>query len=261
MADPSPQQQSSQIDRTVGANGDPNGAAADPLAKLHRMSRTAGLGTQEYVAINVAAVLALLLGIASALALVWSLLLIIPLAGVVCGIVALYQIADSNGTQTGRGIAWSGIALSVLFAAVVGGRVILDNLETRSDRAAVVAAVNDFGQKLIATDFKGAYDTLSPRMQQRVPMSDFEGQMKLRYGHPAHGKITSFASTRLVNIETDAETGRRFAQTQAVIHIEHGEPQRPTLLLAFEDGRWLVESWDWFPQRPQAAPMQPGAAP
>jgi hypothetical protein len=220
------------------------------------MSRTAGLGTQEYVAINVAAVLTLLLGIASALALVTSLLLVIPVAGVVCGIVALRQIGDSNGTQTGRGIAWGGIALSVLFAAVVGGRVVLDNLQTRSDRAAVVGAVEQFGRKLIASDFQGAYNDLSPRMQQRLPFSDFEGQMKLRYGHAMHGTITSFASTGRVLIEIDQETGRRYAQTQAVIRLERGEPQRPALLLTFEDGRWVIESWDWFPQRPQVSPMQ-----
>ena len=258
MADPTPQPQPSQVERAINAN--PNGDGGDPLAKLHRMSRTAGLGTQEYVAINVAAVLALLLGIASSLALVWSLLLVIALAGVVCGVVALYQIADSNGTQSGRGIAWSGVALSVLFAAVVGGRVIYENLQSRSDRGAVVAAVENFGRKLIASDFKGAYDEVGPRMHQRVPFSEFEGQMQSRYAHPAHGKITSFRSTGLVDIETDPETGKRYAQTQVVIDVEHGEPARPMLMLIFEDGRWVVESWDWFPQRPQAAPMQPGAA-
>ena len=255
MADPIPQQ-SSPIDRTANPNGDGD----DPLAKLHRMSRTAGLGTQEYVAINVAAVLALLLGIASALALVWNLLLIIPLAGVVCGIVALYQIGDSNGTQSGRGIAWSGIALSVLVAAVVGGRVLLDNLQTRSDRAGVVSAVDNFGKKLIASDFKGAYDEIGPRMRDRLPFSEFEGQMQARYKHPAHGKITRFNSTGLVNIETDPETGKQYAQTQAVIALEHGKADPAAMLLIFENERWVVESFDWFPQRPQAAPMQPGAA-
>src|SRR5687767_9055265 len=94
MPDLSPQPPHPQADRTAGANGD----GADPLAKLHRMSRTAGLGTQDYVAINVAAVVSALLGLASVLALVTSLLLVIPVAGVICGLVALYQIKDSNGT-------------------------------------------------------------------------------------------------------------------------------------------------------------------
>ena len=125
MPDLSPQSPEPQTDARRAAK---NGDGGDPLARLHRMSRTAGLGAQDYVAINVAAVLSVLLG----------LLLVIPLAGVICGIVALHQIKDSNGTQTGRGIAWTGIALSVLFAAVVGGRELLNNVRTRSDREVVV---------------------------------------------------------------------------------------------------------------------------
>src|SRR5688500_6367590 len=99
MPDLSPQSPQPHVDRGAGPNGEADGDEA--LHKLHRMSRTAGLGTQEYVAINVAAVMTLLLGLVSALAMVTSLLLVIPLAGVVCGVIALYQIKDSNGTQTG----------------------------------------------------------------------------------------------------------------------------------------------------------------
>jgi hypothetical protein len=256
MPDLSPQSPQPHLDRSAGSNGDADGDEA--LHKLHRMSRTAGLGTQEYVAINVAAVMALLLGLASALAMVASLLLVIPLAGAVCGIVALHQIKDSNGTQTGRGIAWTGIALSVLFAALVGGRVIVENIKTRSDRAMVVAAVAEFGQKLAASDFEGAYDLLSPRMRERVPYADFEGQLKARYAHPSHGKITGFTSTGRVLVEHDAETGFRFAQTQAVITVEHGQPDRPQLVLTHEGGRWVIESWPWFQPRPQPSQAAQG---
>ena len=41
----------------------------DPLAKLHKMSTTAGVASQQYVAVNTSAVIAALLGVASALAL------------------------------------------------------------------------------------------------------------------------------------------------------------------------------------------------
>ena len=252
MPDLSPQSPQPHVDRGAGPNGEAEGDEA--LHKLHRMSRTAGLGTQEYVAINVAAVMTLLLGLVSALAMVTSLLLVIPLAGVVCGVVALYQIKDSNGTQTGRGIAWTGIALSVLFAALVGGRVILENVRTRADRDAVVAAVGEFGQKLAAADFAGAHAMLSPRMRDRVPLAEFERQMKSRYAHARHGKITEFNSTGRVLIESDAETGARFAQTQVVIKLEHGAPDPVVLVLAHENGRWVVEAWPWFPVQQQVAP-------
>src|SRR6185436_15279396 len=51
----------------------------DPLAHLHKMSTTAGLGSQEYVAVNGMAVFALVLGLASGFALFDRLFLVIPL--------------------------------------------------------------------------------------------------------------------------------------------------------------------------------------
>src|SRR6266496_4787827 len=70
----------------------------DPIAHLHKMSTTAGLGSGDYVAVNGAAVFALLLGIASALILFEDYLLVIPIACVIVSIVAWIQINHSNGT-------------------------------------------------------------------------------------------------------------------------------------------------------------------
>ena len=55
--------------------------AADPLSKLHKMSTTAGLASQQYVAVNIAAVMAALLGVASGLSVFSPLLLVIPIVG------------------------------------------------------------------------------------------------------------------------------------------------------------------------------------
>src|SRR5690349_615074 len=81
----------------------------DPLRSLHKMSTTAGISSQEYVAINTAAVWTAALGVASLFALIDPILLVIPLAAVVFGFVALHQIKDSNGTETGRSWAWLGL--------------------------------------------------------------------------------------------------------------------------------------------------------
>src|SRR2546429_5411940 len=81
----------------------------DPLARLHKMSTTAGVASQQYVAINNAAVIAALLGVASALALLTPTLLIVPLAGVVVAIVSWRQISNSNGTETGKPLALLGL--------------------------------------------------------------------------------------------------------------------------------------------------------
>src|SRR5438045_8876185 len=76
----------------------------DPLARLHKMSTTAGLGSGDYVAVNGTAVFAVFLGFASALALMSETLLLIALAAVIVSVVAWRQIKHSNGTPTGKGL-------------------------------------------------------------------------------------------------------------------------------------------------------------
>src|SRR4051794_22135980 len=75
----------------------------DPLASLHKMSTTAGITSQEYVAINIPSIIALVLGLASIVAVVVPILLVVPLAAIVTAVASLRQIRDSNGTQSGRG--------------------------------------------------------------------------------------------------------------------------------------------------------------
>src|SRR5689334_9364604 len=98
----------------------PAPSADDPLAKLHKMSTTAGLGSGDYVAVNITAVVAAPVGPASMLARAANELLIIPVVGIVLGVIALRQIRKSNGTQTGMGIALIGLLLSL----GIGGWVI-----------------------------------------------------------------------------------------------------------------------------------------
>src|SRR5207248_1399492 len=92
----------------------PNATSGNPLASLYKMSTTAGVGTQEYVAINGTSIAALILGVGSVVVVLSNILLVVPLAGVICALVAMRQIANSNGTQTGRGFAAIGLGLAAL---------------------------------------------------------------------------------------------------------------------------------------------------
>src|ERR1700677_2549038 len=92
-------------------------AETDALAHLHRMSTTAGLGSQEYVAINVTSIIAVLFGVASLLAVASPVLLVFPVVGVILSVAAIRQINHSNGTQTGKGLAILGLLLSGLITA------------------------------------------------------------------------------------------------------------------------------------------------
>src|SRR5690242_3373793 len=145
----------------------------DPLAHLHRMSTTAGLGTQEYVAINVPAVVAALLGVASILSLLANELLLIPLAGVVCSILALRQIGNSNGTQGGKGYAILGLLLSLGFACLVGGLWTYQKIGYRDDERAIGQLMEQFSNKANAGDWKSAYGLFSDRFRDRVTEEAF----------------------------------------------------------------------------------------
>src|SRR3954452_7526304 len=83
-------------------------AGAEHLAHLHKMSTTAGVTNLDYVAVSPLAVAAVLIGVLSLLSFFGPMFLIVPAAGVLVAILALRQIADSSGTQTGRPMAWAG---------------------------------------------------------------------------------------------------------------------------------------------------------
>src|SRR5438477_8310665 len=135
----------------------------DPLAHLHKMSTTAGLGSGDYVAVNGTAVFALLLGIASALALMTEVLLVLPLAGLVTAIIGLRQINHSNGTQTGKGLVVIAMVLALGLGGFVLGRWATEGWRTREDRKAIHQLIADFSAKVKADDVSGAYQLFSPR--------------------------------------------------------------------------------------------------
>src|SRR5438552_7332043 len=108
-----------------------NSGQDDPLAHLHKMSTTAGLGTTEYVAINPLAVATIFLGLASALALLDNTLLAIPVLALIGAIASLRQIIRSGGTQSGRGLAILGLLLALGFSGVVMARSIVQQVRTR----------------------------------------------------------------------------------------------------------------------------------
>ena len=92
----------------------------DPLARLHKMSTTAGLGVGEYVAINPMSVAALVVGLASAMAMLDPILLAIPVVALVLGLIAFRQIKKGGGTQKGYVLVALGVVASIAFAGIVG---------------------------------------------------------------------------------------------------------------------------------------------
>lgn len=163
----------------------------DPLGRLYHMSTTAGVGVQEYVAINPTAIAALLLGFASALVIFSTVMLIVPVAGLICAVIAIVQIRRSNQTQTGMLLAIGGMLLSL---ALGGGRFAYDAITlTRhaSDQRQIAALMHDFGDDLAAGRYQEAYQRFDDRFRQRVSFQTFQTAFDAYRKLPRYGAITS----------------------------------------------------------------------
>jgi hypothetical protein len=243
-------------DRASGGAGGANGEV-DPLERLHKMSRTAGVGTGEYVAVNSVAVAALLLALFGWLALIVPTLLVIPLAAVVCAAVALVQISRSGGTQTGRWLAILGLVVALLFVAGQGARQAIGGVKTRADRQAVASAMEQFGQKLHAEDFAGAYAMTGKKFHDRVSEDQFTNAFKARFRHPSHGPIREIHSNGLIEFEKDDAGVNRTAASTAIVTLTSTEDRQP-MLFEKVGNEWIIDDLPgWFaaaPQRPRSAP-------
>src|SRR4030095_16599748 len=124
----------------------------DPIAGLHKMSTTAGVGTADYVAINTMSVVAAVLGLLTLLALAHWLFMFMGVSAIVWGLIALSQIKDSNGTQGGAMTAWAGILMAVLFAGVAVAMEYRARAALAPERQRVNALIDQIGKRVMAAE-------------------------------------------------------------------------------------------------------------
>ena len=158
MSDLQPQLVSSAAEHPHSA-ADPS--ATDELAHLARMSGTgSSFGQADYVALNTLAIACLLLGVAAALSLAINLFLFIPVAGIVCGLLAIRKIRRSNGTQGGMAFALAGIVLSLGLGGLSAGRETADWLQLRDETNTAANLMARFGDMVRDGQYDEAYDKL-----------------------------------------------------------------------------------------------------
>jgi hypothetical protein len=192
MPDLQDQPASNSSGPTAGSGGTGESPGVDHLAHLFTMSTTSAAAATEYAAINSTSVIALLLGLASVVALFDWLLLVVPLAAVVVGVVAWVQISRSSGTQTGRGMALGGILLGLALGAVVGVRAATEAARTRSDRQQIAQLIATVGQKVGAGDYDGAYALFSDKFKTYVTREQFAQEWSKYQSDATAGRIQSF---------------------------------------------------------------------
>ncbi len=216
----------------------------DPFAGLYKMSPTAGVATQGYVAVNPTAVIALLLGLASALAVMFgSLLLIIPIVAVIVGVVAIVQVKNSGGTETGKGLALIGILLAVLCAGARGGKELLNQRMINQERGQILALIDQLGKDLAAADYDSAWSRFSDRYKQTVRKESFVFFWEDSKAKPAFGQVVGMHSNGIVEVKIDPETGSRTAEGLIIVDLKlSAKPARVQATFRKFGDQWLFDS-------------------
>jgi hypothetical protein len=230
----------------------------DPLASLHRMSTTAGAASQEYVAINLPAVATLLLGLASISVVMGDTLLVLPILAVLCGVVALRQIGNSNGTQTGRLMTVLGMLIAVGMAGFIAVREVQARRAVAAEEGKIYAAVDDFGKVLVAKDYDRAAAMFAPGFFERKKLS--KDQVKARWqqilSNQLYGDLQSVETNGRVQL-LGSPGESRGAETMMVFRFSKTDApmRRGTVLKKDDSGRWLVDDVpELFPPPPPADP-------
>jgi hypothetical protein len=221
----------------------PPDAGIDPVTGLHRMSYIAGLGTHEYVSINIPAVVAALLGVASCLAVIWGWMIFLPIAGVVCGVLAMTQISRSNGTQTGTQIAWIGLALSGLFLLIAGGQRVMDARQLTVEGQKISDLCQQWGQDIAANDFDKAYKLYSDRFTDSVSLDEFKTRMHdVQTSDVYTGPIVSAQWNGLAQFDSESNTGVVTASGMILINYKLGMSDRWRAFFRLVNGHWQIDS-------------------
>jgi hypothetical protein len=209
-------------------------AATEHLTHLPRMSPTAGVAATEYVAINNGAIAALLLGMASVLALMNITLGVLAILGVVIALISLRQINSSNGTQTGAGLALAGLFFAVAIGSYVGSSTFIQDYARREDKQAIAALCEKFGKALSERRYDDAYSMFSMRFRSQVSRVDFVSKMRgeqdmLDRGAALGqiGPIVEVTWNGLIAFNADYDAGTFVADSGIELHYKNTPSTNP----------------------------------
>ncbi len=223
------------------------------------MSATAGVATTDYAAINPVSIVTLLLGLASVLTLFADIFLLVPVVGLVMGIIALIQIRNSNRTQTGKGFAVAGIVLLMAFGGFVVGRDVMTWQQKRADESRIASLVEAFGNELIAGKYAEAYGHFSERFRTRISQEVFTTTLDNINHVPRLGKLTGVRwNGETMLFESNPDSGEQTVTGMAFLQFsQQADPQREYFRCLRENGPWVIDD---IPQLfPSAKQPRPGA--
>jgi hypothetical protein len=219
-------------------------ADTDPLLHLHKMSTTAGVGSQDYVAVNVTSVVAVLFGLASLLAILSNVLLVIPVVGVILGLVALHQVRSSNETQTGKALAILGLFLSAAITAAIFCYQFVQDARQRADEAALSALCVKYGNLIANKNFDEAYTLFDSDFQTRVSEQAFK--IHLASMQQRGGLLPPIDGVSWNGLATfhPGDDGTETADAMIKLHFQGSddEPRAEAHFRRSADGTWLIDN-------------------
>jgi hypothetical protein len=236
--------------------------SADALSHLAKMSGTgSAFGQADYVAINPVAIAALVFAMVSLLSLLFTFFLIAAAVGVFTGLLALRQISQSNGTQSGRLFAIGGLLVSLLVGGGVGAQEAMEWQTTRAQSQQCAELLARFGAELRAEHYQGAYDTLTTdAFRQRVDLARFMGIFQQLQSIPSYGKIESIEwRGQPMSFAPVADSDAKTATTMARMKFEKfPEPMPEGMIMTNKSGSWQIDNIPrLFPEKRQKRSRQP----
>jgi hypothetical protein len=226
---------------TTAPAADPVATSAEHLAHLHKMSTTAGVTNLDYVALNQTAIVAVVFGVLSLLAFVSPVLLVIPLVGVVVGVVAIRQINASAGTQAGRGMAIAGLALSALLGGGAAAREVISAASAGGDKARIAATLAELGADVREGKYREAHALFDDEFRARVKLAKFESTWRaLQAPAPAGVGPLERLEWNGVAPAFDSAGGKPAAYAKARIKFARSNDERLDVRLRPAGDRWLI---------------------
>jgi len=229
----------------------------DPLSTLHKMSRTAGLGTTEYVAVNATAVVCVILGVLSALAVLGTVLLIIPVAAIIVGIVAWRQIHRSGGTETGRRIAILGMLIALACVGAVGGKELHYQRQVQREQGQIITLIERLGKDVNQANYDDAWECFGPRFHERVKKEDFVTFWTRLQSYPNYGQIKGMRWNGILDVDIDRDSGLPWGRGFVIVDlVKGGEDRRESIFRKNENGTWAIEDFQGICPSQQQQPGQ-----
>lgn len=213
----------------------PEGSRPQPRYRGRRFEQASG---EAFRQVNAYAITSLVLGILSFLTMFSWVMILIPIAGIICGVVALQQIRWAVGEMTGRGIAIAGLSCSitlwilgsgffvfVLFNEVPIGYTLIEWEEMQPEKGS-----NELiPKKLLELDGKYVYirGFMYPG-RQNVNIEQF-----ILVPSPRHCQFCArdLESTEMVKVKTTGDTLAHYSSHQmgvgGILHVDKVEAVKP----------------------------------